>query len=75
MDDRKTEVTQGERFEFAKNWSEFLSILDEDRIVDVEQSLKEMLEIGDLTGKSFLNIGPGSVLSMALWLFFRGRKA
>lgn len=56
------EVKQGERFEFGKNWQRFLSVLNEERIAEAEKSLKQMLEIEDLQGKSFLDIGSGSGL-------------
>jgi len=56
------EVARGERFEFGKNWSHFLSVLSEDRIRRAEESLKEMLEVQDLRGKRFLDIGSGSGL-------------
>jgi 2-polyprenyl-6-hydroxyphenyl methylase/3-demethylubiquinone-9 3-methyltransferase len=56
------EVAQGERFEFGKNWSKFLSLLNERRIAEAEDSLKQMLECEDLNGKSFLDIGSGSGL-------------
>src|SRR5712691_837198 len=56
------EVAQGKRFEFGKNWSQFLTVLDDKRIAQAEQSLKEMLEVDDLLGKSFLDIGSGSGL-------------
>ena len=56
------EVERGERFEFGKNWSQFLTVLNEERIVKAEQSLKEMLETESLKGKTFLDIGSGSGL-------------
>ncbi|MEO7660637.1 MAG: class I SAM-dependent methyltransferase, partial [Pyrinomonadaceae bacterium] len=56
------EVARGERFEFGKNWTAFLSILDDERIANAEDSLKEMLECSDLQGRSFLDIGSGSGL-------------
>ena len=56
------EVSSGERFEFGKNWSAFLSVLDDERIAKAEESLKGMLEVNDLKGKSFLDIGSGSGL-------------
>jgi len=55
-------VVSGERFEFGKNWSRFLAHLDETRICEAEQSLKRMLEINDLHGKSFVDVGSGSGL-------------
>jgi 2-polyprenyl-6-hydroxyphenyl methylase/3-demethylubiquinone-9 3-methyltransferase len=62
MQDHATEITAGERFEFGKNWSRFLSVLDEERIAEAERSLEQMLGLADLTGKTFLDIGSGSGL-------------
>jgi 2-polyprenyl-3-methyl-5-hydroxy-6-metoxy-1,4-benzoquinol methylase len=62
---RKTyseEIEQGTRFQFGSNWTSFLSTLDDERIQGAENSLKWMLEISDLTGKTFLDIGSGSGL-------------
>lgn len=56
------EVAQAERFEFGKNWSRFLVLLDDKRIEQAEKSLTEMLDTTDLEGKSFLDIGSGSGL-------------
>ena len=56
------EVDAGERFEFGKNWSRFLALLDESRIKEAEESLKRMLEIETLQGKSFIDVGSGSGL-------------
>lgn len=56
------EVGRGERFEFGENWSRFLEVLDEERIRKAEESLREMLEVESLEGKSFLDIGSGSGL-------------
>jgi 2-polyprenyl-3-methyl-5-hydroxy-6-metoxy-1,4-benzoquinol methylase len=56
------EVAAGERFEFGKNWSAFLSVLDDERIAKAEESLKQMLEVENLEGKTFLDIGSGSGL-------------
>ncbi len=56
------EVASGERFEFGKNWSAFLSVLDDERIATAVESLKEMLEVETLEGKTFLDIGSGSGL-------------
>ncbi len=60
--DSTLEIDRRERFEFGKNWSQFLTILDEKRIAIAEQSLQEMLAIDHLQGKSFLDIGSGSGL-------------
>jgi 2-polyprenyl-6-hydroxyphenyl methylase/3-demethylubiquinone-9 3-methyltransferase len=56
------EVAGGDRFEFGKNWARFLEVLDEGRIRRAEDSLKEMLEVESLAGRSFLDIGSGSGL-------------
>jgi 2-polyprenyl-3-methyl-5-hydroxy-6-metoxy-1,4-benzoquinol methylase len=56
------EVARGERFEFGANWSRFLAVLNERRITEAERSLREMLDISDLAGRSFLDIGSGSGL-------------
>ncbi len=58
----RKEISRGERFEFGKNWSNFLAHLNEQRIYEAEMSLKKMLEVDDLRGKSFLDIGSGSGL-------------
>ncbi len=57
-----SEVAKGERFEFGKNWSQFLELLNEERILKAEQSLREMLEVENLAGRTFLDIGSGSGL-------------
>src|SRR5207302_2185352 len=56
------EVVAGERFEFGKNWSRFLALVDEDRIARAANSLKNWLEVEELTGMKFLDIGSGSGL-------------
>src|SRR5918911_286314 len=56
------EVARGERFEFGRNWAKFLALLNEQRIADAENSLRQMLECEDLKGRSFLDIGSGSGL-------------
>lgn len=57
-----SEVAKGERFEFGKNWAAFLVVLDDERIAKAEASLKEMLDVHDLEGRTFLDIGSGSGL-------------
>ena len=49
-------------FEFGKNWARFLSVMDEERIIQAEESLKKMLAMEGLAGKRFLDIGSGSGL-------------
>src|SRR3712207_6573115 len=62
MSSHAVEVARGERFEFGKNWTRFLSTLTEESIRKAEQSLKDMLEVDDLRNTSFLDIGSGSGL-------------
>src|SRR5216683_2521662 len=50
------------RFAFGKNWQRFLRYLSEERIAEAEKSLRVMLEVDSLAGKSFLDIGCGSGL-------------
>src|SRR3954469_2332336 len=57
-----TAIEEQERFAFGDNWQRFLSVLDDDRIAEAERSLREMLEVDDLRGRSFLDVGSGSGL-------------
>ena len=66
MTSQVLEIAQGERFQFGENWKHFLVSLTETRIVEAEKSLKEMLQVENLSGKSFLDIGSGSgIFSLA----------
>ena len=56
------EVASAERFEFGANWARFLRKLDDERIAAAETSLREMLQVEDLKGRRFLDIGCGSGL-------------
>jgi 2-polyprenyl-3-methyl-5-hydroxy-6-metoxy-1,4-benzoquinol methylase len=62
MSSHAEEIARGQRFEFGQNWSQFLGVLDETRIREAEKSLREMLSVEDLRGRSFLDIGSGSGL-------------
>jgi 2-polyprenyl-3-methyl-5-hydroxy-6-metoxy-1,4-benzoquinol methylase len=57
-----TAADQEQRFKFGRNWSRFLSVLDDSRIQSAEASLREMLGVADLAGRSFIDIGSGSGL-------------
>lgn len=57
------EIAQKRRFEFGKNWQQFLLVLDDLRIEEAKKSLQNMLDLDSLQGKSFLDIGAGSGLS------------
>jgi len=56
------EVSAGERFSFGKNWRAFLEGLNEERIDQAVQSLRAMLGVQTLEGRTFLDIGSGSGL-------------
>lgn len=56
------EVTKGERFTFGDNWRKFIAVLNEQRIVEAELSLKSMLGIETLKDKTFVDVGSGSGL-------------
>jgi 2-polyprenyl-6-hydroxyphenyl methylase/3-demethylubiquinone-9 3-methyltransferase len=58
----ETELRDGARFAFGRNWARFLSTLDEERIREAETSLKAMLETDSLAGLRFLDVGSGSGL-------------
>jgi 2-polyprenyl-3-methyl-5-hydroxy-6-metoxy-1,4-benzoquinol methylase len=62
MKSHPREVQQGQRFEFGKNWQRFLRVLNDERIAEAERSLRAMLEMESLGGKSFLDVGSGSGL-------------
>ena len=51
------------RFKFGDNWSNFLGLVNESRVSSSKESLKKMLGIDDLKGKSVLDIGSGSGLT------------
>ena len=59
---RSLDIEKCERFAFGENWRSFLAILDEERILEAESSLRNMLELENLEGKTFLDIGSGSGL-------------
>lgn len=50
------------RFAFGKNWSRYSALVDEKRIASAEASLRAMLGMDSLSGKTFLDIGCGSGL-------------
>jgi 2-polyprenyl-3-methyl-5-hydroxy-6-metoxy-1,4-benzoquinol methylase len=62
MSTHTAEITRHERFSFGKNWRHFLATLNEDRIASALNSLQQMLEVQDLNGRTFLDIGSGSGL-------------
>ncbi len=62
MDGHQKEVESGQRFRFGDNWARFLYVLNERRIAMAEESLKQMLGVENLVGKTFVDVGSGSGL-------------
>ena len=62
MKQQRHEVADGERFAFGANWAQFLTVLNDERINMAETSLKRMLQVDDLRGKRFIDVGSGSGL-------------
>lgn len=62
MEMTATKREKTRRFSFGKNWSRFLCNLSDEHIGEAEKSLKLMLEVDDLQGVRFLDIGSGSGL-------------
>jgi 2-polyprenyl-6-hydroxyphenyl methylase/3-demethylubiquinone-9 3-methyltransferase len=60
----KTEVPFGAmtRFRFGDNWLRFAELIDRSRIDEAVSSIREMLHVSDLDGRSFLDVGSGSGL-------------
>lgn len=56
------EIAAGERFGFGDNWARFLALVDDSRIKAAEQSLRMMLGVDDLRGRTFVDAGSGSGL-------------
>jgi SAM-dependent methyltransferase len=50
------------RFSFGRNWLRYSRTIDENRTRSAEDSLRGMLNVGSLSGMSFLDIGSGSGL-------------
>lgn len=62
MTQHAREVAAGERFAFGGNWARFLALVNEQRIAAGETSLREMLSMESLAGRTFLDAGSGSGL-------------
>ncbi len=58
-----SQSSESQRFEFGKNWTQFLCHVNRDRIEASTESLAGLLDAKDLTDKSFLDIGSGSGLA------------
>ncbi|NMT65225.1 class I SAM-dependent methyltransferase [Marinobacter orientalis] len=62
MSRHSEEINSGKRFSFGKNWQNFIKEINEKNISEAEKSLKVMLNLETLSGKSFLDAGSGSGL-------------
>ncbi|MEU1598995.1 class I SAM-dependent methyltransferase [Streptomyces sp. NPDC005708] len=62
MIDCETEISQGRRFAFGRNWLRFEQLIDEERVTLARRSLESALGTKDLTGRTFLDVGCGSGL-------------
>jgi 2-polyprenyl-6-hydroxyphenyl methylase/3-demethylubiquinone-9 3-methyltransferase len=62
MKEDSSKAGRRRRFEFGRNWSEYLQNLGEFQMKRAEESLKSMLGVDELKGRTFLDIGSGSGL-------------
>ncbi|NUM31878.1 MAG: methyltransferase domain-containing protein [Bacteroidetes bacterium] len=60
--EHELEVLEGKRFEFGKNWLQFIKTLNNERVKVAEKSLLEFLNIENLKNKRFVDVGSGSGL-------------
>jgi 2-polyprenyl-3-methyl-5-hydroxy-6-metoxy-1,4-benzoquinol methylase len=60
--DDASSIYQSKKFEFGKNWRQFLDHLNEDRIRLAQDSLQAMIGQDRLENKRFLDVGCGSGL-------------
>ena len=63
MESFNNEIKEKKRFQFGKNWANFLMSIGDKRIENSKISLLDFLELHTLEGKTFLDIGNGSRLS------------
>lgn len=56
-------MASGERFQFGRNWQNFLNTVDEQAVAESIGRIKAMLSASSLQGKRFLDVGSGSGLS------------
>jgi len=55
-------VSTDDRFGFGANWQRYARLVDEKRVEEAVASIRTMLGVDDLSGRSFLDIGSGSGL-------------
>jgi 2-polyprenyl-3-methyl-5-hydroxy-6-metoxy-1,4-benzoquinol methylase len=58
----QVESSDEPRFAFGANWAAFLSTINEQRIQEAKASLRTMLAVDTLEGRTFLDVGSGSGL-------------
>src|SRR6188474_1158131 len=56
------ELAAGDRFAFGKNWRNYLTTVDQDQLNAAVRSIQDLMDVVDLRGKTFLDIGSGSGL-------------
>jgi 2-polyprenyl-3-methyl-5-hydroxy-6-metoxy-1,4-benzoquinol methylase len=61
-DSFETEIKTGHRFEFGRNWQRFLAVVDSERVDEAARSLRQMLQVDRLDGRTVLDVGSGSGL-------------
>ena len=54
------EISNGERFQFSKNWALYLKLLYAFRISETEVRFKKILDVKNLHCKTFLDIESGT---------------
>jgi len=57
-----TEISDGERFAFGKNWESFSNKINEERISLAIQAIQHFLNCNELSGRTFCDVGSGSGL-------------
>lgn len=62
MADAEREIQQGNRFAFGANWLDYATTIDQAAVDGAVASLREMLDVEDLVGVSFVDVGCGSGL-------------
>jgi 2-polyprenyl-3-methyl-5-hydroxy-6-metoxy-1,4-benzoquinol methylase len=62
MPDSRADIRGDDPFPFGRNWRSFVQLVDDTRITAAVHSLRGPLEVADLSGRTFLDIGCGSGL-------------
>jgi 2-polyprenyl-6-hydroxyphenyl methylase/3-demethylubiquinone-9 3-methyltransferase len=56
------EIEMSRRFQFGKNWANFLRVINNDRVAEAIRSLQNMLGVEHFANTRFLDVGSGSGL-------------